>query len=160
MEFVQRYFAEARARQGKHGPSFDVDFGVQHNLAGELRQLAASQLKIPGYQGFLNGGLTPPRAGDVLVAESPDGTEFHVALVTAVEPVGAAWQVTIYQANVPYGTNARRYEDHTEQRTLVASATGWQLERLPTARAGYGSDMDVVGWLHPEGDKALPGAAP
>lgn len=159
MEFVQRYYLEAREHVGLMGPSFDVDFGLQHNLAGEVRQLAAGQSQKPGYQAYLNGGLTPPRAGDVLSAESPDGEEFHVALVAGVDKVGDRWEVTVYEANVPYGQNSKRIQDHLEKLTLDHQDGRWKLTAFQTAKAGYDANMDVVGWIHPEASKALPGAA-
>ncbi len=33
----------------------------------------------------------------------------------------------------------------------------WTLQRVMTSQRGYSTDMDIVGWIHPTGKKALPG---
>lgn len=159
MEFAMRYFRESRAKAGKSGSSFDADFGVQHNLADDLRLMASDPSLKGGYNGYLNDGTIPPRAGDVLVAESLNGEEFHIALVTEVVPKGSQWEVTVYEANVPFNTNASRPEDHLHKLPLTNHNGTWSMPALPTSRQGYSNDMFVVGWIHPEGNKALPGAA-
>ncbi|HEY9857811.1 MAG TPA: CHAP domain-containing protein [Stenomitos sp.] len=159
MEFVMRYYKESRAKAGLSGGSFDTDFGPQHSLADELRLMASDPSRKPGYSGFLNNGMTPPRAGDVLVAESADGEEFHIALVSEVNHRGSQWEVTVYEANVPFNTNSPRLEDHLHKYPLTNNNGTWEMPALPTSKQGYGNDMFVVGWIHPEGDKALPGAA-
>lgn len=159
MEFIMRYFRESRGKMGRGGPSFDQEFGNQHDLAGDVRQLASGRLVKPGYDGYLNGSITPPRAGDILAADNPGTDEFHVALVTAVEPRGYGWEVTVFQANVPFNTNGARLEDHLQKLPLRYDDGHWTLPALPTSHLGYNGDLDVVGWIHPEGDKALPGAA-
>lgn len=158
MEFVMRYFRESRAKAGLTGSSFETDFGPQHSLADELRLMANDPGRKPGYAGHLNNGLTPPRAGDVLVAESADGEEFHIALVTEVNHRGGRWEVTVYEANVPFNTNSPHPEDHLHRLPLTDDNGTWEMPALPTSRQGYANDMFVVGWIHPEGDKALPGA--
>lgn len=160
MEFVMRYFAEARANAGKAGSSFETDFGSQRSLANDLRLMASDPSLRSGYKGHLNVGMTPPRAGDILVAESMNGEEFHIALVTEVAPRGSQWEVTVYEANVPFNTNGPRVEDHLRKLPLTFSNGSWSMPALPTSRQGYTNDMEVVGWLHPEESKALPGAAP
>lgn len=159
MEFVMRYFRESRAKAGKPGSSFEADFGPQHNLADDLRLMASDPSMRPGYNGYLNDGMTPPRAGDVLVAESLNGEEFHIALVTEVTPRGGQWEVTVYEANVPFNTNSPRPEDHLHKLPLTYRDGTWSMPALPTSRQGYNHDMFVVGWIHPEGNKTLPGAA-
>lgn len=159
MEFVMRYFQEARVNAGLPGKSFEADFGPQHNLADDLRLMTSDPSLRQGYTGHLNDGMTPPRAGDVLVAESLNGEEFHIALVTEVSPRGGHWEVTVYEANVPFNTNGPRVEDHLHTLQMTNRNGTWTMPALPTSRQGYDSDMFVVGWIHPEGDKALPGAA-
>lgn len=159
-EFVMRYFKEARAAAGLSGASFETDFGPQHDLADTLRRMAAGTETRAGYTAYLNSGLTPPRAGDVLIAQSPDGSEFHYALITGVENKGGQWMATVYQANVPFDVNSHDPKDHLQEIPIAYRDGRWSLQRLATAQAGYGSDMDVVGWIHPGPAKALPGAAP
>lgn len=160
MEFVLRYFKESRAKAGMPGSSFDTDFGPQRSLANDLRLMAADPSVRSGYKGHLNIDLTPPRAGDILVAESMNGEEFHIALITEVNHRGGQWEVTIYDANVPFNTNSPRIEDHLRKLPLTFANGTWSMPALPTSRQGYDNDMEVVGWIHPEGSKALPGAAP
>lgn len=157
-EFVMRYFRESRAKAGLPGTSFDTDFGPQHNLSNDLRLMASDPSMRKGYSGHLNDGMTPPRAGDVLVAESLDGEEFHLALVAEVAHRGGQWEVTVYEANVPFNSNGPRVEDHLHKLSLTNSNGKWSMPALPTSSQGYNNDLHVVGWIHPEGDKALPGA--
>lgn len=159
MEYAMRYFHESRAKSGFTGGSFDVDFGSQHNLVNEVRNMAAGTLKKPGYSAYLNGGITPPRAGDILAAQSPSGLAFHVAIVTEVQREGDRWFLTILQANVPLNTNGRDLAEHLQKVPLQLENGTWTIPMLPTSRFGYDEDMNVVGWIHPDTQKALPGAA-
>jgi hypothetical protein len=52
----------------------------------------------PEYERHLNNGLTPPRAGDILVAQGPFSGQFHTALFQSVR--GSS--VTVFQANVAW----------------------------------------------------------
>lgn len=165
MEFALRYFKESRAKAGLPGTSFDADFGEPHNLADETRQLASGAATRPGYDAYLNGGITPPRAGDILVLESARATMYHVAIVAGVERRGDRWVVQVYQANVPYNVNSPRFSDHLEDLpmtytrgkwTMAPYRYGWDLPKLHTS---YWENILVVGWIHPKGEKALPGAA-
>jgi hypothetical protein len=159
MEFVMRYFRVARQEAGEATASFDTDFGKQHNLADTVRQLAAGTLDQPGYDGYLNGGITPPRAGDILSAENQATDEFHVALVTNVQKQGNQWYVTVYQANVPFNNDSPNLSDHLQKLPMTYQNGKWVIQPLNTSQEGYKGDMAVVGWIHPEDDKALPGAA-
>lgn len=159
MEFAMRYFKESRAKAGMTSASFNVDFGRQHDIADEVRLMANGKLDRPGYDAYLNGGITPPRAGDILSAESPRGHEFHVAVVTDVEPKGDRWEVSVFQANIPFNVNSHDLQDHIQTLPLDYQNGRWTMPPIPTRAYRYGEDMNVVGWIHPEGDKALPGAA-
>lgn len=159
MEYAMRYFLESRTRSGLQGGSFDVDFGNQHNLTNEVRNMAAGTFRKPGYSAYLNGSITPPRAGDVLAAESPSGERFHVAIVTDVQREGEQWWVTVLQANIPFNSNSHDLPGHLQRLPMVQENGQWTMPPLPTSRFGYGEDMAVVGWIHPDSQKALPGAA-
>lgn len=156
MEFVMRYFKEDRAKANLADPSFDADFGPQHNIAKDVRALAKGELKKPGYTAYVNGEITPPRAGDILIAEGK--STYHVALVTAMTHNGKGWTLTVFQANVPYDTNSPNMEDHVEKIPLTYRDGKWSVPPLATAQKGYDEDMDVVGWVHPDDSKALPEA--
>lgn len=159
MEYAMRYFKESRSRSGLPGGSFDVDFGSQHNLTNEVRNMAAGTFKKPGYSAYLNGSITPPRAGDILAAEAPSGEKFHVAIVTDVQREGEQWWVTVLQANVPFNRNSPDVAGHLQRLPMTLVDGQWIMAPLPTSRYGYGEDMNVVGWIHPDSQKALPGAA-
>lgn len=160
MEFVMRYFHEERAKEGLGTSSFDSDFGGgrQYNISSEFRSIARNPGSRSGYAAYENGQTVPPRAGDVLVAESTSSAEFHIALITAVEPKEDGWEVSVYQANVPYNSNSHKLEDHIQKFPMEFKNGRWTLPVLPTSRYGYDADMEVVGWLHPYGNKALPQA--
>jgi hypothetical protein len=71
----------------------------------------------PEYERHLNNGLTPPRAGDILVAQGPFSGQFHTALFQSVR--GSS--VTVFQANVAWsGFHAFKHI----QEAAVPSAVG------------------------------------
>jgi peptidoglycan hydrolase-like protein with peptidoglycan-binding domain len=141
-EFAFRYFRS----QGKPYPTLGQPYNFL--MTGKDEQ----GREKPQYQRVLNGSETPPKAGDILVAKGPRPGQFHTAIVTKVE----GDKVHVLQANVPYnwqgsqeieGTFPLRFEDGQ-----------YTMPDLPTSQKGYNNDYPVVGWIHPTGDDALPGA--
>jgi len=110
----------------------------------------------PEYARVLNGGFTPPKAGDILVAKGPAQGEFHTALIQAVR--GSS--ITVFQANVAWDWAAPGkylYARLPLQFNLTSSR--YYMPPLPTSQFGYNHDFPVAGWIHPTGAAAsLPGA--
>lgn len=158
MEFVMRYFRTEMQNTGRMHGSFGEDWPEQRNIAAEVRQMAEGKLRKMGYTAYLNGGSVPPRAGDVLSLEAPDG-EFHVALVTKVHHKDGKWFVRVFEANVPFNTNDPEIAHHFSELPMEVKNGRFKILSAKTSEKGYGMDMDVVGWIHPLGEKALPGAA-
>lgn len=163
MEFAIRYFREVMQKANRFEGSFGTDWTVQYNISDEIRKIASGRLKKDGYTAYASGGTVPPRAGDVVVFETPKDQwdtahEFHVAIVSKVFQRGGQWYGRIYEANVPLGTNDPDISRHFEDVPLTVRNGSFSFDRLNTTAKKYKTDMDCVGWLHPLGMKALPGA--
>jgi hypothetical protein len=163
MEFAIRYFKDVMKKNNRFEGSFGTDWTVQYNISDEIRKIASGRLKKDGYTAYASGGNVPPRAGDVVVFETPKAQwdtahEFHVAIVSKVFQRGGQWFGRIYEANVPLGSNDPDISRHYEDVPLTVRNGTFTFDRLDTSAKGYKSDMDCVGWLHPLGMKALPGA--
>ena len=80
---------------------------------------------------------------------------YHTALVWRVEEDG----VWVYHANVPKGDASPDWRAHVMRLPMTRGADGsYFLPPLKTSTLGFGSDMDVTGWIHPTGSSRLPGA--
>ena len=165
MEFAMRYFRDVRKKLGaKHG-GFGQDWTLQINPAAEFAAIADGKAAKAGYTAFRNGSTTPPRAGDVLSLQSPlkgDGSpprHFHIAMISDVYKKGRAWFVRCYEANVPRQTRFADVKKHYNDLPVKVVDGKFTIGRVPTSQRGYTTDMDVVAWLHPLSERALPGAA-
>lgn len=163
MEFVMRYFRTVREKLHKPDGGFGADWTLQYNIADDVKHIADGSLKKQGYVAFLNGGAVPPRAGDVLSMQSPvvgdaKPRHFHVALISDVYQKGRDWYAKVFEANVPYHVNLPDVKQHYSEIPLNVKNGKFTLDRVKTAAKGYTTDMDVVGWIHPLKEKALPGA--
>jgi hypothetical protein len=157
MEFAERYFRTQMKKAGRASGSFGEDFPVQHNIAPEVKALASGKVRMAGYSAYLNGGSVPPRAGDIVSMAAPDG-EFHVAIISKVFRKDGNWFARVFEANVPFNTNDPNLDHHFEDLPMKVDNGRFTIAPAETSAKGYGMDMDVVGWIHPRGDKALPGA--
>ncbi|MDB5099030.1 MAG: hypothetical protein JWM80_3451 [Cyanobacteria bacterium RYN_339] len=163
MEFVMRYFRTVREKFHAKDGGFGADWTMQYNIADDVKHIADGSLKKPGYVAFRNGGAVPPRAGDVLSMQSPvvgdaKPRHFHVALISDVYQKGRRWYAKVFEANVPYHINVQDVKKHYAEIPLKVHNGKFELDRVRTSLKGYTTDMDVVGWIHPLKEKALPGA--
>ncbi|MDB5097297.1 MAG: hypothetical protein JWM80_1718 [Cyanobacteria bacterium RYN_339] len=163
MEFAIRYFREVMQKAGRFEGSFGTDWTTQYNMSDDIRRIASGRVKKDGYTAYLSAGTVPPRAGDVVVFETPKDQqstahEFHVAIVSKVFQRGGQWYGRIYEANVPLGSNDPDVSNHFEDVPLTVRNGTFSFARLDTTAKKYKTDMDCVGWLHPLGMKSLPGA--
>lgn len=164
MEFAMRYFREARAKFGLQGGGFGEDWTKQYNIANEVKAIADGKLAKPGWTAHHNGGKVPPKAGDVISMQSPpNGTDapprhFHIAIVSDVFKKGRRWFARVYEANVPRQVNHPDIAKHYTNIPMRIKDGKFTLARVETSKQNYFTDMDVVGWLRPGKDKALPDA--
>ena len=132
--------------------------------AAEFAAIADGSTQKAGYTAFRNGSRVPPRAGDVLSMQSPlkgDGSpprHFHIAMVSDVFQKGRDWFVRCYEANVPRQTRFTDVKKHYNDLPIQVVDGTFTIGRVPTSQKGYTTDMDVVAWLHPLPERALPGA--
>ena len=143
-EFVYRYFAA-------HGQGWP-----RYPTLGQPAEYIRGRSQRPEFPAFLNGGLVPPRAGDIIAGTGPPGSGiYHTALVWKVEK-DAIW---VYQANVPLRFDSSRWQDHVARLPMDRlDDGGYRIRPIDRAFSRFRADIGLTGWIHPLGDRRLPGA--
>ena len=96
-------------------------------------------------------------AGAVVELAAGEYMERRLGLLGDVYQKGRDWFARVYEANVPRQVNHPDIAKHYTNIPMAIQDGNFTLARVKTSEQNYFTDMDVVGWLRPGKDKALPG---